>query len=143
MLGLQEELIEQYVATGQVQIVFWPVLNHGAASLYATVTMECAGQQSAELAWRVHRQLFEQQNNLYGFGRADFIELAVAGGAERDPFAACYDSEEALNTVRALDQRRIERGVFSQPYFEVNGTLLAGTGQLVDTLEAAVAAAQP
>ena len=127
-----------YVETGQVKLVFWPVLNHGSASVYATVTMECAGQQSAEIGWDVHHDLFENMSQLWQADRDFLVQLAVNAGADRTTFEACYDSQDTIIHLQNLDQIRIDRGVYGQPFFEVNGNLFGGDSQLVDAIEAAL-----
>ncbi len=138
MLGLQEQILTDYVETGQVKLVFWPVLNHGNASVYATVTMECAGLQSAELGWAVHHSLFENQANLWGAGRDDLMQLAIDSGVDQAAFEACYDNPDTIAHLQHLDQVRVERGVNGQPFFEVNGQLFAGDSTLVRAIEAAL-----
>ena len=136
MLTLQPEIVEQYVKTGQVQLVFWPVLNHGNASVAASVTLECVAQQSFEQAWALHHNMFSNVAALYGASRDDYINYALQVGANQELFEACYDGEEALQLVLDLDQIRRERGVRGQPYFHVGDTLLAGTAQLMSTIVA-------
>lgn len=130
--------MNDYVATGQVKLVFWPVLNHGAASVYATVTMECAGLQSAELGWAVHHSLFENQSALWGADRDTLVNLAVEEGADQATFEACYDNQATVTHLQALDQIRVERGVYGQPFFQVNGQLFGGDAQLLGAIDAAL-----
>ena len=137
MLTLQPEIINQYVETGQMQLIFWPVLNHGNPSLFATVTLECVAQQSYEMAWELHETLFTNISQLYSATRDDFIRYATEVGADQAIFETCYDGQDATNLVLQLDQIRRERGIRGQPYFDVNGTVLAGTGQLMSTIAAA------
>ena len=138
MLGLQEQVLADYVETGQVKLIFWPVLNHGNASVYATVTMECAGLQSAEIGWAVHHSLFVNQSNLWRAERDYLIQLAVAEGADQATFEACYDNQDTIIHLQNLDQIRVERGVNGQPFFEVNGQLFAGDSTLISAIEAAL-----
>lgn len=136
MLTLQPEIVQQYVETGQMQLVFWPVINHGNPSVAATVTFECVAQQSFEMGWQLHPLLFQNVNRLYSATRVDFVSYAVQVGADQATFEACYDGGEATDLVMQLDQIRRERGIRGQPYFDVNGTILAGTGQLLNTIAA-------
>ena len=138
MLGLQEQILVDYVESGQVKLVFWPVLNHGNASVYATVAMECAGLQSAELGWAVHHSLFENQSQLWRADRDTLVGLAVAEGVDQAVFEVCYDSQETVIHLQELDRLRVERGVYGQPFFEVNGDLFGGDAQLISAIEAAL-----
>lgn len=126
MLGTEPEIIRDFVVTGQVKLVFWPVINHGNPSVYSTVTAECAGQQNPDLFWSVHKYLFENQRDLWGADRDYFVNAAVALGADQATFEACYDSAEALAQVMELDNGRRERGIFSQPQFDINGRVFVG-----------------
>lgn len=126
MLDTEPQIIENYVKTGQVQIVFWPVLNHGDSSTFATLTAECAAQQSTDLFWDVHKKLFENLSDLWGATRDELISLAVEAGAEQATFEACFDGPDGLSTVLALDQYRRDRGIYSQPIFDINNQIFAG-----------------
>lgn len=126
MLGTEPDIIANYVATGRVKLVFWPVLNHGNPSVYATLTAECVGQQSPDLFWVVHKYLFENQNDLWQANRDYYVNTAVAVGADQATFEACYDGEDGLATVMELDAIRRDRAVFSQPIFDINGEIFVG-----------------
>jgi len=126
VLGTEPDIIRDYVETGQVKLVFWPVLNHGNPSVYSTVTAECAGQQDPAMFWAVHETLFENQSELWGAGREYYVETAVAAGADQATFETCYDSQTAMDQVLELDNIRRQRGIFSQPQFDINGTVFVG-----------------
>ncbi|MCC6602443.1 MAG: thioredoxin domain-containing protein [Anaerolineae bacterium] len=126
MLGTEPDIIANYVATGRVKLVFWPVLNHGNPSVYATLTAECVGQQSPDLFWVVHKYLFENQNDLWQADRDYYVNTAVAVGADQAAFEACYDGQDGLATVMELDAIRRDRAVFSQPIFDINGEIFVG-----------------
>lgn len=127
MLGTEPDIITHYVETGRVKIVFWPVLNHGNPSVYSTLAAECAGQQDPALFGEIHHILFENQADLWGADRDYYIDTAVRIGADQAAFEACYDGQEGLATVMALDTLRRERGIFAQPTFDINGNIFAGS----------------
>ncbi len=126
MLGTEPQVIEEYVNSGKVKIVFWPVINHGDASLYSTLTSECVGQQNPDLFWDVHQLLFESQSQLFRADRDFYVQTAVAVGADEATFAACYDGPNGINTVLELDTLRREAGIFGQPFFNINGEVYGG-----------------
>lgn len=111
--------------TGQVKLVFWPVLNHGNPSVYSTVTADCAGRQNPDFFWALHKYLFENQDDLWGADRDYYVETAVSFGVDQAEFEACYDGV-GLEPVLELDNIRRQRGIFSQPQFDINGTILVG-----------------
>ncbi|MCP5097576.1 MAG: thioredoxin domain-containing protein [Chloroflexi bacterium] len=126
MLGVEPDIITNYVETGAVKIVFWPVLNHGDPSVYSSLTAECVAQQDMDAFWQVHALLFENQSDLWGASRDYFVETAVSVGVDQATFETCYDGASGLDTVFVLDNFRRQRGIYSQPIFDINGELLAG-----------------
>ena len=126
MLGTEPQIISDYVQTGQVKIVFWPVLNHGDPSVYSTLAAECVGQQSSDAFWTVHELLFTNQRDLWSAGKDYYANVAVTAGVDRATFEVCYDDPPSLEVVLALDNLRRQRGIFSQPTFDVNGQIIAG-----------------
>jgi protein-disulfide isomerase len=126
VLGVEPDIIANYVNRGVVKIVFWPVLNHGDPSLYSTLTAECVAQQDMGAFWHVHKLLFENQQDLWSASRDYYVETAVRVGADQATFEACYDGPLGIDNILVLDNLRRQRGIFSQPVFDVNGQLLAG-----------------
>ncbi|MFT7586851.1 MAG: protein-disulfide isomerase [Cellvibrionaceae bacterium] len=120
-MGVEKELIAEYVETGQVKYIFWPVVNHGQASFNAMLVMECAGQQSPELAWTIHDILFENHSSLYSAGLDLYMNIAGQAGLDLDAFQTCFGSDGAIAQIRSLDQTRIDKGITGQPVFEFVG----------------------
>ena len=75
----------------------------------------------------MHHYLFQNQGDIWGATRDYYIETAVSLGADESTFAACYDGPDCIAQVLELDTLRRDRGVFSQPTFDINGTVLAGS----------------
>ena len=142
MLGTEPDVIEAYVETGDARIVFWPVLNHGDPSVFSTLTAECVAQQDIDLFWDVHKVLFTNQQDLWAAGRDYYVNTAVSVGAEREAFESCYDSVEAMDQILELDALRRERGIYSQPVFDVNGQTFYGL-QSFNTFSNVIEAALP
>ncbi len=126
MLSAEPQIVEAYVLTGKAKLVFWPVLNHGNPSLYSTVTAECVAQQDMDAFWLLHKQLFENQFELWGADRDYFVNAAVNVGVDQATFERCYDDGAAVATVMALDGIRRDRGIFTQPVFDINGHVFYG-----------------
>ena len=127
MLGAEKEIIPNYVDSGQVRIVYWPMLDHGSASINAHAAADCVGRQDVDAFWQVHDDFYENQGQLFRADRAYFVDAAVNAGLDQAAFEACYDSGEAHARVSALDDRRRELGLFSRPSFHINGQLLVGS----------------
>ena len=126
MLGTEPDIIANYVETGQVKLIFWPVLNHGDPSVYSTLTAECMGQQDPDLFWVAHEHLFANQSDLWRADRDYYVNTAVALGADQAEFEACYDGPDGIATVLELDNIRRQRSIFSQPIFDINGEIFVG-----------------
>lgn len=121
MLRTEPQLIEQHVATGELRLIFWPVINHGNPSVYSSVTMECIGRQDIEAAWAAHNLLFQNQSNLWSADLDFYAGVAEQVGVDRDRFVTCYGSQEAVDQIMKLDQIRRDIGIMGQPIFDVNG----------------------
>ena len=146
MLGTEPQVIADYVETGKVRIIFWPVLNHGNPSVYSTVSAHCAGAQDPQKFWELHELLFQNQGDLWSATRDYFVNTAVAAGLDRVAFEACYDDPATLAEVMSLDDIRRDRGVYAQPVFDANGLIFAGAlpyEQVAATLDTLLAQAAP
>lgn len=129
MLGVEEELKATFVANGQVRFIFNPVLNHGDRSIQSHMASECAGDQGQ--FWPFRKYLFQNQDRLWrGDIRQTVKALAVEFGLESVDFNACIDQQRHLARLNAQDVVRQERGVTSQPMFDVVGDLYGGTAPL-------------
>ena len=126
MLGTEPQVVQEYVQTGKVKVVFWPVLNHGDPSFYSTLTAECVGQQDPDLFWDAHEALFTNQSQLWRADRDFYVQTAVSVGADQATFEACYNGPEGTTRVLELDSLRRERGIYSQPTFDINGEVYGG-----------------
>lgn len=125
MLGTEPQVKDVYVSTGQVKLVFWPVLNH-SGSPFVHGAAECIAQQDINAFWEVHDYYFQNQGDLWSATRDYYINSAVLVGVDQAEFERCYDSGEGIAAVQALDEIRRDRGVFSQPTFDVNGQIFLG-----------------
>jgi len=126
VLRVEPELIRAYVASGEVQLAFHHVLDHGNASVLAHHAAECAGAQDAFAFWRLHDLLFERQDQLW---QADVAALAtLAGEIELDTaaFSTCMADPAIAEKVTRMDQARRDRGIRLRPSFDVNGQLVEG-----------------
>lgn len=126
MLGTEPTLVEEFVETGKLKIVFWPVINHGQPSVFSTATMACIGEQDIAAAFEAHDQMFDDQRSLYSADRDYYMSQAEAVGVDMDLFADCYDSGRGVEQALALDEIRLERGIYGQPTFDLNGMIALG-----------------
>lgn len=125
MLGTEPAIEEAYVKAGLVQMVFNPVLNHGDRSIQSHQAAECAAEQGQ--FWAFRRVLFENQNALFsGTIQETLKQLAAQSGLDKASFNSCLDEQRTLNLVRQQDEVRLERGIYSQPSFDLNDQRLIG-----------------
>jgi len=119
--GTEPELLANEIANGDAQLIFWPVINHGNPSVYASVSMECAGQQDLKAAWDMHGALFNNLSALYSADLEFYIGLANNIGLDQDQFVACYGDQATVDHIMTLDGIRRERGITGQPIFDIAG----------------------
>lgn len=125
MLGSEPHIKETYIKTGQVKLVFNPILDHGDRSLQAHQAAECAGEQG--MFWPIHDILFEQQGSLYGGDVREVIKgLAVQLPLDVDLFNNCLDEQRTSALVQSQDQHRRQLGIRTRPTFDLNGQLIVG-----------------
>lgn len=122
-------IIDEYVRTGQVKLVFRDVLNHGERSLRASEAAACAGQQG--YFWEMHAILFESQADTWATGNEGLVELMLnfgdrIEGLDLPTYARCLDERSTLAGLQAADEEQRSRGITSQPVFEINEQRLFG-----------------
>lgn len=141
MQGAEKEIVANYVTTGEVRIIFWPLLDLGQSSHDAAASVYCAGEQDPALFWSLYDLLFADRQT-YGGDRDYFINQAASIGADRDGFTTCFDAGEMHMLVSELNDERREDGVFQRPTFDINGQRLFGNVPY-DTFAAAIDTALP
>lgn len=125
MLGTEPQIRENYVKTGQVKLIFHPILDLGSGSMLAGQAAECAGEQGQ--FWAMHDVLFKEQGKLYGSDVNDVIkELADQLPLDKAKFTACLDEQRYAQKIQQLDARRRELGIRTRPTIDVNGQLVIG-----------------
>jgi protein-disulfide isomerase len=143
VLGVEPQIISSYIESGQARLIFWPMLDHGQASVNSHAAAECIGQQSADSFWLAHDAFFANQDELWSADREYFAGVAASFGLDQAAFASCYDAGAAHELVRQQDARRQELGIFRRPTFTINGQMLIGAqpfSTFQDLIEAALAA---
>ena len=125
MLGTEPAIVETYVKSGDVLLIFAPVLNHQDRSDQSHQAAECAADQGR--FWEFHSYLFESQDRLWGGDiQATVKQLAAEAGLDTEDFNACIDTQRNYDRIKAQDQLRQEAGVWGQPVFHINGEVLIG-----------------
>lgn len=108
----------------KIQIAFkqYPLPFHTQAKMAAVASM-CIHEQKADLFWKMHDEMFANQDKLQV---PDLKALAKKLGAEPAKFDQCLDDKKYLGHVEKDIQEGKEIGVKSTPTFFINGQLIAG-----------------
>ena len=130
MLAIEPEIVENYVRSGKVRLVFRDVLNHGERSQRASEAAACAGQQG--YFWEMHGLLFESQNVVWATDSSDLVALMTRFGGsieglDQDSFSQCLNDRSPEEQLKAADSEQRSRGITSQPIFEIGSQRLFGS----------------
>lgn len=124
MLGTEPQIRQTYVKTGQIRLIFNPVLSHGSYSEQAHIGAECAAEQG--YFWPMHDLLFEHQAELWGDTQAVIKTLAAELGLETTQFNTCLNEQRYYDLIYAQDEVRQTQGIWGQPVLDINGERLFG-----------------
>jgi protein-disulfide isomerase len=129
VLATEPQIIERYVKTGRVKLVFRDVLNHSERSERASEAAACAGQQGK--FWEMHGLLFQEQPALWRTSNEGQLELMVSygekiEGLDKAAFAQCLNNRATLPQLQAADAEQRSRGITIQPVFEIGDQRLFG-----------------
>jgi len=125
VLAVAPALVERYVKTGKLRIVFRAVLNHGEPSERASEAAACAGRQGQ--FWAMHGLLFDRQRDLMSPGTVGVLqELARTLPLDQGAFRQCLVGRETLPALKAADAEQRRRGITTQPVFEIGTRRIFG-----------------
>lgn len=115
------QLIQNYVATGQVRFEFRDYAFLGRESIDAAVAASCAEQQGK--FWEYHDILYFNHNgeNQGAFSESRLREMAQLVGLDMDQWSTCFDDDAVRDAVSASLQEGRNLGVNSTPTFIING----------------------
>ena len=145
-----EEIIQKYVATGQVYFVYNSVgslLGH-PNSIVTAEAAYCAGDQNK--FWEYHDILYANQIDLFSNINKS-LDKTISAYAESlglnvDAFEACLKSNKFQNDIQQDYIEATQAGINSTPSFLVNGELVVGYLPFVEfqaLIEAALAKVSP
>ncbi|MGN6483074.1 MAG: DsbA family protein [Thermomicrobiales bacterium] len=148
-LTMEPELIQKYVATGQVRFEFqpMPILSSLALdspdneSVRAAEAGFCAAVQNK--FWPFYSLLFSKQTgeNVGDFTLEKLIGYAQEGGLDVTTFTTCMTNRTHLQAVLDSRQKGVDAGVSGTPTFFVNDTKVLGAVNLEQTIQSAIDAA--
>lgn len=138
--GPEQQLVQDYVDSGQVRFVFRHLAFLGDESTWAAQAAECANEQGR--FWDYHDKLFAEQGaeNQGIFSRDNLKRYAAEIGLDSAQFDGCLDTGRYRSVVQDefddAQRRRIDR----TPTILVDGQLIQN-GADYRVLQAAVEAA--
>lgn len=137
-------LVNEYVATGAVRLVYRDMSFLGPESVSAAVAARAAAEQGA--FWPYHDYLFANQvpsHNVGNFSTGRLEAMAVAVGLDLDAFRAAMADRELRQAVAATDHAAGLAGVSSTPTLVIDGQLLQGVPASYAALKEIIEAALP
>ena len=116
------ELKKKYGNKIKIAFKQFPLSFHTQAKKAAVAAL-CMNEQSTQLFWKMHDQMFDNQSKL---GVDDLKAAAKSLGADSTKFDKCLDDNATIAKVEKDIQEGTKLGVKSTPTFYVNGQLVAG-----------------
>ena len=129
----QPQILQNYVNTGKVRVVFRDFAFLGAESTAAAEAAQCAEDQNK--LWPYHDALYAAKladDNNGGseddgfYTTAEFLKLAQRVGLNIPTFTSCINNNTDANIVAQERGAAANAGVNSTPSFIVNGTMVTG-----------------
>ncbi len=114
----------QYIDTGKAKLIYkeFPLSIHPNAEKAAEAA-ECALAQGQAQFWKLHDQMFANQNSL----TVDNLKAWAAQlGLNAAQFNTCLDSGQMAAVVQQEEQEGQQAGVQGTPSFLINGKLVVG-----------------
>jgi protein-disulfide isomerase len=129
----EPQIVQNYVNTGKVRMIFRNFAFLGAESTAAAEAAECAEDQNK--LWPYHDALYgakvSDENNGGGeddgfYSRAELLKLASQTGLDIPTFTTCIDSNKYANLISQEKGNASGVGIDSTPSFFINGQLITG-----------------
>ncbi len=111
----EKQIVEKYVKTGKVKMVFRNFAFLGENSFFAAEATECANDQ--DKFWKFHDYLFANQGagEQSAFTRDNLKKIAGELGLDAEKFNACLDSGKYAEKVKNSAGAGRKYGVISTP----------------------------
>ncbi len=129
----QPQILQNYVNTGKVRVVFRDFAFLGAESTAAAEAAQCAEDQNK--LWAYHDALYSAKladdtnggsENDGFYTTAEFLKLAQQVGLNIPTFTSCINNNTDANIVAQEKGAAATAGVNSTPSFIVNGQAIVG-----------------
>ncbi|HUC31472.1 MAG TPA: thioredoxin domain-containing protein [Candidatus Paceibacterota bacterium] len=129
----EPEIVQNYVNTGKVRMVFRNFAFLGPESTAAAEAADCAEDQNK--LWAYHDALYSAKvaDDANGgteddgfFSTAELLKLGQQVGLDMPTFTSCVNNNTDANLVAQEKADAANAGVNSTPSFFVNGTVITG-----------------
>jgi len=120
---LLKKIKQKYGNKVKVSFKQFPLPFHNHAEQAAVASL-CANEQSSELFWKMHDEMFANQET--ALDPEGLKKTAKKIGAKTDVFEKCLSENKYLAQVKADMEEGKKIGVKSTPTFFVNGQLVSG-----------------
>ena len=127
MLEVEPQIIENYVRSGEVRIVYRHLLQLGEKSEQLAELSECAVAQNQ--FWELRAAFYTNLSDLYLETDTRGLAIAESIGLDPEPLSACLADGEFRDFVRADYAAAQTEGVRSRPVFRLDDQLVVGTRQ--------------
>lgn len=124
---LLKQIKAKYGKSVKVAFKQFPLPFHNHAEQAAVASL-CANEQSPELFWKMHDEMFANQET--ALDPEGLKKTAKKIGAKTDAFEKCMTENKYLSQVKADMEEGKKIGVKSTPTFYVNGQLVSGAQPL-------------
>ncbi|MDY7083121.1 MAG: thioredoxin domain-containing protein [Halobacteria archaeon] len=120
-------LINNYVETGKVRLVFKSLDFLGQGSYRAALASQCVWNQSPEAYWDWHSKVFSEQRG----GNWPTVDNLVQDaqdveGVDAEALRSCLESEEYASAIQRHRSEASQMGVSATPNLVINGTVVNG-----------------
>ncbi len=134
------EFKRRFIDTGRVRFVFRELPTSPQPVAMAGFLMaRCAGP---DRYFDVIDDLMDEQRAILGNPRQQLIAIGARHGLSEAQFNACVTDEAEISALQMRVDAALDRGVNSTPTFYVNGTRVGSGSVSLQTLEAAIVAAE-
>jgi protein-disulfide isomerase len=123
---VKPDIVQDYVATGQVYLEYRHFPFLGDESVRAAEASMCAADQGE--FWRYHETVFlnlqSPPRDQGGYSQSRLQEMGEMIGLDMDEFEQCVSDREHQSDVEAMRNEAGTAGITGTPQFQVNGQRL-------------------
>jgi protein-disulfide isomerase len=138
VLEVEPQIIEQFVRSGEVKLVYRHLSQIGPASELLAEASECVADQGR--FWAMRTAIYAGQGDLYDNTQANVALLADGLGLSGEALNACLAAETHRAMVQADNAAAKAEGIRTRPVFRINDQQLIGA-QSFEVFAQAISAA--